>query len=60
LLFVSVLLILTAACALAKPSPPGTVVDDLGRSVDIQQIPERIVSLGPCITETSPGASAVN
>lgn len=52
LLFLSILFTFAAACAPATPSPPGTVVDDFGRSVNIQQIPERIVSLGASVTET--------
>jgi len=30
---------------------PGTYTDDLGRQVDISEVPERIVSFGPSITE---------
>lgn len=30
---------------------PGTYTDDIGRQVDISEIPERIVSFGPSITE---------
>ncbi len=51
-LFLSILLILTASCTPAEPSPPGNMVDDLGRSVNINKIPQRIISLCPCVTET--------
>jgi len=30
---------------------PGTYTDDIGRQVDISEVPERIVSFGPSITE---------
>ena len=46
----SVVLIL-AACSPANPTPSGGVVDDLGRSVNIEKIPQRIVSLAPSNTE---------
>ena len=32
-------------------SPPGNVVDDLGRTINIDKIPQRIVSLAPSNTE---------
>jgi len=52
----SFLLILTvilglAACVPIAPTSPGAIVDDLGRSVNIEKIPQRIVSLSPSITE---------
>jgi len=31
---------------------PGTYIDDMGREVNIDKIPQRIVSFGPSITET--------
>jgi iron complex transport system substrate-binding protein len=31
---------------------PGTYTDDLGRAVDIDEIPQRVISFGPSITET--------
>lgn len=43
--------ILVAACAPINPPAPGAVVDDLGRSVNIEGIPQRIVSLAPSNTE---------
>ena len=39
------------ACSPANPTAPGAVIDDLGRSVNIEGIPERIVSLAPSNTE---------
>jgi len=41
--------LLWAGCA--SPPPPGNVVDDLGRTINIEQIPQRIVSLAPSNTE---------
>ena len=35
------------ACSSANPTAPGVVVDDPGRSVNIEEIPQRIVSLAP-------------
>jgi iron complex transport system substrate-binding protein len=46
----SVVLIL-AACSSANPTSSGGVVDDLGRSVNIKEIPQRIISLSPSNTE---------
>ncbi len=34
------------------PSPPGAIVDDMGRVVNIEESPQRIVSHVPSITET--------
>jgi iron complex transport system substrate-binding protein len=40
---------LLAAC---KPQfQPGSYTDDMGRQVDIEEVPERIVSFGPSVTE---------
>jgi len=39
------------ACSSATPTPPGAVVDDLGRSVSIVNEPQRIISLAPSNTE---------
>jgi len=39
------------ACGPANSTAPGAVLDDLGRSVDIEEIPQRIVSLAPSNTE---------
>ena len=46
----SLALILTA-CTPSNTVPIGNVVDDLGRSVNIETIPQRIVSLAPSNTE---------
>ncbi|MEA3253847.1 MAG: helical backbone metal receptor, partial [Chloroflexota bacterium] len=46
----SVLLILSA-CAPAQLLPAGPMVDDLGRSVNIEGVPQRIISLTPSNTE---------
>ena len=51
LLLLSMVLIL-AACSSASPTPPkAIVIDDLGRSVNIEKIPQRIISLAPSNTE---------
>jgi len=50
LLLSSIALIL-AACSPANLTPPGGEVDDLGRAVNIKEIPQRIVSLAPSNTE---------
>jgi len=39
------------ACSPANPTPAGAVVDDLGRAVNIEKIPQRIISLSPSNTE---------
>lgn len=44
-------LMLATACAPVDTVSPGAVVDDLGRSVNIEEIPQRIVSLAPANTE---------
>jgi len=51
LLLLVILPIFLAACSPANPTPPGAVVDDVGRSVSIEKIPQRIVSLAPSNTE---------
>jgi len=38
-------------CTPTKPGPAGAIVDDLGRSVQIDEVPRRIVSLAPSNTE---------
>jgi len=48
---ICIILISPTACAPAAPPPPGATVDDLGRSVNIEQIPQRIISLAPSNTE---------
>ena len=47
----SILIISAAACAPAEPAFSGTTVDDLGRPVSIEKIPQRIISLAPSNTE---------
>jgi len=46
----SIALVLVA-CAPANLTPLGDVVDDLGRSVSIEKVPQRIISLSPSNTE---------
>jgi len=50
LLFATLAVALTIACT-PPPPGPGAITDDLGRTVNIEQIPQRIVSLAPNITE---------
>ena len=50
LLFATLALALVIACT-SPPPGPGAITDDLGRTVNIEQIPQRIVSLAPNITE---------
>ncbi|HUU63717.1 MAG TPA: ABC transporter substrate-binding protein, partial [Dehalococcoidia bacterium] len=50
LLFATFALALAIACT-PPPPGPGTITDDLGRTVNIEQVPQRIVSLAPNITE---------
>ena len=50
LLFATLALALVIACT-SPPPGPGAITDDLGRTVNIEQIPQRIVSLAPSATE---------
>ena len=50
-LFILLPLALLLCFGCASPPPPGDVVDDLGRTINITQIPQRIVSLAPSNTE---------
>jgi iron complex transport system substrate-binding protein len=43
--------LVAVACAPAEATPPGAIVDDLGRAVNIKQIPQKIISLSPSNTE---------
>ena len=43
--------IFAVACPSTTPPQSGALVDDLGRSVDIEGIPQRIISLAPSNTE---------
>lgn len=45
------ILLILAACTPVEPVSPGAIVDDLGRSVSIKEIPQRIISLVPSNTE---------
>lgn len=45
----SLLIAISVGCG--EPSPPPTIVDDMGREVIVDEIPQRIVSFGPSITE---------
>ena len=45
-----VALLLSATACLPEPLP-GTFVDDLGRTVNIEKVPQRIISLAPSNTE---------
>lgn len=49
LILLPLALFLSSGCA--SPPPPGNVVDGLGRTVNIEQIPQRIISLAPSNTE---------
>jgi iron complex transport system substrate-binding protein len=44
-------LLFSVACSTATPTPAGVIVDDLGRSVNIEKIPQGIISLAPSNTE---------
>ncbi len=48
----SLLFSMVAGCQRQPQFQPGTFTDDMGRAVSIDEIPERIVSFGPSITET--------
>lgn len=50
LLVLTFVLISIVACS-PTTSGPGTITDDVGRTVNIEEIPQRIVSLAPSITE---------
>jgi len=43
--------LVAVACAPAEPVIPGTTVDDLGRPLNIEEIPQRIISLAPSNSE---------
>jgi iron complex transport system substrate-binding protein len=45
------IVLILAACAPVEPIASGAVVDDLGRSVNIEKVPQRIISLAPSNTE---------
>ncbi len=52
-IFIALLSLLFTMVAGCQPRfQPGTYTDDMGRAVSIDEIPERIVSFGPSITET--------
>ncbi|MEJ2738742.1 MAG: helical backbone metal receptor [Dehalococcoidia bacterium] len=44
-----IVLLLTTGCS--SPAAPGNITDDLGRNIQIESIPDRIVSLAPSNTE---------
>jgi iron complex transport system substrate-binding protein len=46
-----VALVLLVACSPATSTEPGAITDDHGRTVNIEEIPQRIVSLAPSVTE---------
>jgi iron complex transport system substrate-binding protein len=52
LILVVLALMLAPACTSESATGPGTITDDLGRTVYIEETPQRIVSLAPSITET--------
>ncbi len=45
------IVLILAACTPVEPVSPGAIVDDLGRSISIKEIPQRIISLVPSNTE---------
>jgi len=51
LVLLSIAVIFLVTCSPANPIPPGAVTDDLGRPVNIEKIPRRIISLSPSNTE---------
>jgi iron complex transport system substrate-binding protein len=51
LLAFGVTIALMTACNPVTPPGPGVITDDHGRTVDIAETPERIISLAPSITE---------
>lgn len=50
--FIILSLLITMSVGCSQPSLPATFVDDMGREVTIDEIPQRIVSHVPSITET--------
>ena len=51
LLPLGLVITLLAACSIGTPRPAGAIVDDLGRSVNVKEVPQRIISLSPSNTE---------
>ena len=51
LLAFGVTIALMTACNPVTPPGPGAITDDHGRTVDIAETPERIISLAPSVTE---------
>ena len=51
LLFILAAAVFPAVACDSAPTAPGTITDDLDRVVTIEQVPERIVSLSPGVTE---------
>ena len=51
LLVSTLLLALMTSCGSTTPPGPVVVTDDLGKAVNIEAVPQRIVSLTPSITE---------
>ena len=51
LVALALVLVLVTACAPAILPGPGAITDDWGRTVNIAETPQRIVSLAPSITE---------
>ncbi|MFC2039328.1 ABC transporter substrate-binding protein [Chloroflexota bacterium] len=51
LLVPSLFLALLTSCASTTPPGPRAITDDLGRAVNIEAVPQRIISLAPNITE---------
>jgi len=47
----ALILIFLAACSPANPVLPEAIVDGLGRPVNIEKLPQRIISLVPSNTE---------
>ncbi len=50
-LFIILSLLIAMSVGCNQSSPPPTIVDDMGREVVIDEVPQRIVSFGPSITE---------
>jgi len=51
-IFIILSLLIAMSVGCGQPSLPATFIDDMGREVTIEQIPQRIVSHVPSITET--------